>query len=224
MLLAIDTSTRNVGIAIYDGVQVLSETIWSSHDYHTVELTPAIIDTLRRANYDIHNIKLIAIATGPGSFTGLRIGMAVAKGIALACHLPMIGIPTLDILAESQPVSLGITMAAVIQAGRGRLAVGWYTAEDGRWELNRPIVVLDAIELSRQIHEPTLVCGELTEEQQHALARKYKNVILASPAHSVRRPSLLAELAWKRWQAGDVDDPATLSPTYLHLGEPIPNP
>lgn len=224
MLLAIDTSTRNVGIAIYDGVQVLSETIWSSHDYHTVELTPAIIDTLRRANYDIHNIKLIAVATGPGSFTGLRIGMAVAKGIALACHLPMIGIPTLDILAESQPVSLGITMAAVIQAGRGRLAVGWYTAEDGRWELNRPIVVLDAIELSRQIHEPTLVCGELTEEQQHALARKYKNVILASPAHSVRRPSLLAELAWKRWQAGDVDDPATLSPTYLHLGEPIPNP
>jgi len=44
-----------------------------------------------------------------------------------------------------------------------------------------------------------------------------------SPAHSVRRPAILAELAWKRWLDGDVDDPATLSPTYLHLGEPIPN-
>jgi tRNA threonylcarbamoyladenosine biosynthesis protein TsaB len=81
---------------------------------------------------------------------------------------------------------------------------------------------MDALQLSHQIHEPTLVCGELSEEQQHALARRYKNVILTSPAHSVRRPSLLAELAWKRWLSGDVDDPATLAPTYLHIGEPIP--
>jgi tRNA threonylcarbamoyladenosine biosynthesis protein TsaB len=224
VLLAIDTSTRNVGIALYDGIQVICETIWTSHDYHTVELSPAIVDTLARARFDIHNLKLIAVATGPGSFTGLRIGMAVAKGLALACHLPIVGIPTLDIVAESQPVSLGIILAAVLQAGRGRLAVGWYTAEDGCWQLNPPIEVMDVLKLSRLIHEPTLVCGELTGEQQHALARKYKNVILASPAHSVRRPSLLAELAWKRWQAGDVDDPATLSPTYLHVGEPIPNP
>lgn len=222
MLLAIDTSTRNVAIAIYDGIQVLCESIWASRDYHTIELAPAISDTLYRAGLGVQDLKLLAVATGPGSFTGLRIGLAVAKGIALACHLPIIGIPTLDIVAESQPISLGITLAAVIQAGRGRLAVGWYTATDGRWQLNLPIEIMDALQLSRQIHEPTLVCGELSEEQQHALARKYKNVILTSPAHSVRRPSLLAELAWKRWQTGDVDDPATLAPTYLHFGVPIP--
>jgi len=222
VLLAIDTSTRNVGIAIYDGSQVLSETIWASQDYHTVELAPAIAETLSRAGLEIQNLKLLAVATGPGSFTGLRIGLAVAKGIALACHLPIIGISTLDIVAESQPVSSEVPLAAVLQAGRGRLAVGWYSASNGNWQLNPPIKIMDAVSLSRHIHEPTLVCGELTEEQQHALARKYKNVILASPAHSVRRPSLLAELAWKRWMSGDIDDPATLSPTYLHLGEPIP--
>jgi tRNA threonylcarbamoyladenosine biosynthesis protein TsaB len=223
VILAIDTSTRNIGIAIYDGIQVLSETIWVSRDYHTIELAPAIAETLSRIGLEIQNLKLIAVATGPGSFTGLRIGLAVAKGIALACHLPMIGVPTLDIVAESQPISTGIPLAATLQAGRGRLAVGWYTANNGYWQLNPPIEIMDALKLSHQIHEPTLVCGELSEEQQHALARKYKNVILASPAHSVRRPSLLAELAWKRWQSGDVDDPATLSPTYLHLGEPIPD-
>ena len=222
MLLALDTSTRNIGIAIYDGIQVLCEYIWTSHDYHTVELAPAVADTLSRAGVEIQNLKLLAVATGPGSFTGLRIGMALAKGIALARHLPIIGIPTLDVVAESQPVSPGFTLAAILQAGRGRLAVGWYIPVNGTWQLNPPIEVMDVLKLSRQIHEPTLVCGELNEEQQHALARKYKNVILASPAHSIRRPSLLAELAWKRWQAGEVDDPATLSPTYLHLGEPIP--
>jgi tRNA threonylcarbamoyladenosine biosynthesis protein TsaB len=223
VLLAIDTSTHNVGIAIYDGIRVLSETIWASQDYHTVELAPAIAAMLSRLNYDIHNLKIVAVATGPGSFTGLRIGLAVAKGIALACHLPIIGIPTLDIVAESQPISLGITLAAILQTRRGRLIVGRYTAEDGRWQLIPPIEIMDALTLSHQIHEPTLVCGELSEAQQHTLVRKYKNVILASPAHSVRRPALLAELAWKRWETGDVDDPATLSPTYLHQGEPIPN-
>ena len=222
MLLALDTSTRNIGIAIYNGIQVFSENIWTSHNFHTVELAPAVAVTLSRAGIEIQNIKLLAVATGPGSYTGLRIGMAFAKGIALARHLPIIGIPTLDIVAESQPVSPGYTLAAILQVGRGRLAVGWYIPSDDHWLLNPPIQVMDVLKLSHLIHEPTMVCGELTEEQQHTLARKYKNVILASPAHSLRRPSLLAELAWKRWQAGDVDDPATLSPTYLPIGDPIP--
>jgi tRNA threonylcarbamoyladenosine biosynthesis protein TsaB len=222
MLLAIDTSTRIVGIAIYDGIQVLSEMIWTSQDYHTVELAPAINAILSRAGFVIKDLRLCAVATGPGSFTGLRIGMAVAKGLALSNHLAIIGIPTLDIVAESQPVTPGVPLAAVLQAGRQRLAVGWYSTNDGQWQLNPPIQIMDAHELSHLIHEPTLVCGELNEEQQHTLARKYKNVILISPAHSVRRPALLAELAWKRWLAGDVDDPATLSPTYLNVGAPIP--
>ncbi len=89
-----------------------------------------LLKRFTRAGLEIQNLKLLAVATGPGSFTGLRIGLAVAKGIALACHLPIIGIPTLDIVAESQPVSPGLPLAAVLQAGRGRLAVGWYTANN----------------------------------------------------------------------------------------------
>jgi tRNA threonylcarbamoyladenosine biosynthesis protein TsaB len=222
VLLALDTSTRNIGIAVYDGIQVLSENIWTSHDYHTVELAPSVAQTLTRAGIEIQNLKVLAVASGPGSYTGLRIGMAFAKGVALARHVPIIGIPTLDIVAESQPVSLGFSLLAIIQVGRGRLAVGRYTPSDARWQLNPPIQVMDVYKLSTLIHQPTIVCGELTDEQQHTLARKYKNVILTSPAHSIRRPSLLAELAWKRWQAGDVDDPSTLSPTYLTIGVPIP--
>jgi tRNA threonylcarbamoyladenosine biosynthesis protein TsaB len=222
VLLAIDTSTRNVGIAVYNGIQVLSETIWSSQDYHTVELAPAIADTLARAGQQIQNLSSLAVASGPGSFTGLRIGLAVVKGIALACHLPIVGVPTLDIVAESLPLSAGIPLAAVLQAGRNRLAVGWYFVVDGRWQPKPPIEIMDALKLTRLINEPTLVCGELNEEQQRTLARKYKNVILASPAQSVRRPAFLAELAWRRWQSGDVDNPVTLAPTYLNVGQPIP--
>jgi tRNA threonylcarbamoyladenosine biosynthesis protein TsaB len=66
------------------------------------------------------------------------------------------------------------------------------------------------------------VSGEMTPDERRILSRKRKNVILASPAQSLRRPSFLAELAWQRWQAGQIDDPVTLSPFYLQLKDPLP--
>ncbi len=221
MLLALDTSTRYIGVALYDGTQVLSEMVWSNLDHHTVEMAPAVAETLSRTGVTMNDLGALAVATGPGSFTGLRIGLALAKGIALARRIPMIGVPTLNILAAAQPVQ-DVPLAAVLQAGRGRLATGWYQVQEGAWSPAGELEVLSIEGLSRRIQQPTLVCGELTEEERRILGRKRKNVLLASPAQSLRRPSFLAELAWQRWQAGQVDDPATLAPTYLHYNEPIP--
>jgi tRNA threonylcarbamoyladenosine biosynthesis protein TsaB len=221
MLLALDTSTQKIGLALYDGIQVLHEAVWPSPNHHTVELAPAIDTALRGAGLTVDDLKVICIATGPGSFTGLRIGLAAAKGLALARNLPLIGIPTLDILAAAQPLQ-DILMAAVLEAGRGRLAVGWYQSKDGVWRAKKKAEVFTPQELSKRIRKPTLICGELSEEVRKLLSRKRKNAVLVSPARSFRRPGFLAELGWERWQAGEVDDPATLTPTYLHVGEPIP--
>ena len=221
MLLALDTSTRMVGLALYNGVQVLSETVWLSRDFHTVELAPAVASMLARSDVKISDLSALAVAIGPGSFTGLRIGLALAKGLALAHSLPLVGVPSLDILAAAQPAR-EMAMAVVLRAGRRRLAVGWYQASDGGWRAKGPVQALTAHELNERIQEPTLVCGELDEEEQRLLARKRKNVMLAPVAQSVRRPAWLAELGWKRWLAGRVDDPNTLSPIYLHYNEPIP--
>lgn len=223
VLLAIDTSSRWVGLALYDGAQVLCEYCWSSHDYHTVELAPAVADALAKTRIPATDLAAIAAAIGPGSFTGLRVGLALAKGIALANRLPMVGIPTLDILAVAQPVREE-PLVTVLRAGRGRLAVGWYHVEKNVWQPTRKVEVLTALELCQRIDRPTLVCGELTAEEQQALSRKWKNVILASPAQSLRRPAYLAELGWRRWRAGQVDDPATMVPIYLHYNDPIPEP
>jgi tRNA threonylcarbamoyladenosine biosynthesis protein TsaB len=221
MLLALDTSTRIVGIAVYDGVQVLSEMVWVSQDHHSVELAPAVENILKHSGMNVSQLQALAVAIGPGSFTGLRIGLAFAKGLALVRHIPLVGIPTLDALAAAQPV-LDMGLVAVLRAGRGRLAVGWYNAMNNAWQPAKPIEVLTTSELAGQIEAPTLVCGELLEEERRLLARKRKVVTLASPAQSLRRPSFLAELAWRRWQAGQVDDPATLVPVYLHYKEAIP--
>ncbi|MEA3441108.1 MAG: tRNA (adenosine(37)-N6)-threonylcarbamoyltransferase complex dimerization subunit type 1 TsaB [Chloroflexota bacterium] len=221
MILAIDTATHTVGLAVYDGIRVHSESVWTSRNFHTVELAPAIVDLLAKTDKTINEIGAVGVSLGPGSFTGLRIGMAVAKGICLANRLPIIGIPTLDALAASQIIR-DLPMAAVLQAGRGRLAVGWFRAEEDTWISTREIELMTPQELSAQIKSPTLISGELSETDQRTLARKYRNVQLASPAQALRRPAYLAELAWKRWQDGDIDDPATLSPIYLHHREPIP--
>lgn len=218
MLLAVDTSTAQVGVAIYDGAQVLGEYIWRSRQHHTVELAPAIAELLARCGLSMDDIRALGVALGPGSFTSLRVGLSLVKGLALACDLPLIGIPTLDIYAAGQPAA-GLPLLTAIQAGRGRLAVGWYRSMESGWQAQGPARVVAVEAFPGEIETPALVCGEFTAEQRERFAQDQLNVKLVSAAQSVRRPSLLAELAWARWQRGDVDEEASLAPIYLHTTE-----
>lgn len=221
MLLAIDTSTRSIGIALYNGIHVLSEVTWWSQDYHTVELAPAVVNLLQRARVSFQDLEALAVAIGPGSFTGLRIGLALAKGLAFSHRLRLIGIPTLDILAAAQPPDT-LPLVAAIQAGRNRYVIGWYQNQKNKWESFGDYQIMEARALAQMIKSPTIVCGEFNEEERRLLSRKRINIRLASPAQSLRRPSLLAELAWERLISGNFDDAATLAPIYTHYGEPIP--
>lgn len=221
MLLAIDTSTAQMGLAVFDGAQMLGESMWTSRQHHTVELAPSVQELLKRCGVPVDALGCLGVALGPGSFTSLRVGLSFAKGLAMARRLPLVGIPTLDVVAAAQPVA-SMPLAAVLQAGRGRLAVGWYKAAGDVWQADGPAKVETAESLANSIRHPTIVCGELHAEERRRLRRKRVNVVLSSAANSVRRPALLAELAWSRWQAGSVDDPAALAPIYLHSAEPVP--
>ena len=222
MLLAIDTATSKIGIALYNGVEVLHESVWLSPYRHTVELAPAIENALQQTSHSMDDVEAIGLAIGPGSYTGLRIGAAVAKGLALARSLALVAVPTFEILAVAFQVDAEFQLAAVLKAGRGRLAVGWYQAEEDQWVPADDPSLYTPDEFSKAIRVPTIVCGELDDDLRKILGRKYKNVFLASPAASLRRPALLAELAWARWQAGEISDPETTAPVYLQTNENIP--
>lgn len=221
MLLAIDTSTAQVGLALYDGAQVFGEMTWTTRQHHTTELAPALSGLLSRCGVSMDMVGALGVAVGPGSFTSLRVGLSLVKGIALARHVPVIGIPTLDITAVAQPIGR-LPLMVVIQAGRKRIAFGVYKCLKNEWQAQGGVRSGTIDELADEIESPTYVAGELSVEDRNRLARKRVNVLLASPVNCVRRPAILAELAWARWQKNDVDDAATLAPVYLHVaGTPI---
>lgn len=214
MLLAVDTSTAQVGLALHDGNQVLGEMIWTTRQHHTTELAPALGELLTRSGISMDMVNMLGVAIGPGSFTSLRVGLSFVKGLSLARSLPVVGIPTLDILAAAQPGQKK-PLVAVLQAGRGRLALGWYRYSKKGWQAEGPARVGTVDGLIGEIKSPTLIAGELTPEERQRLSRA--NTILASPANCLRRPALLSELAWTRVQEGRMDDPASLAPLYLHV-------
>jgi tRNA threonylcarbamoyladenosine biosynthesis protein TsaB len=213
LLLAIDTATHSMGIALHDGNEILAEHHWVTHGYHTMQLAPEIVLMLRRAEKTASSLTAVAVAKGPGSYTGLRIGMALAKGLALVHNLSIIGIPTLDILAHHQP-QRDEPMLAVIEAGRGRVAGMWYKWDSTGWQGIKDPENLTWDEILDNLEEETYICGEITTKGR-ALLKDEPLAIIAPPPYSVRRPGILADLGWQKIRSGKSDDPSSLAPIYL---------
>jgi len=215
MLLAIDTATRYASLALYDGERVISEETWRTANYHTVELMPAIVRMLERQGISVETLQSIGVSLGPGSFTGLRIGMGVAKGLVLARDIPLLGVPTLETVAYPH-FSQRRPICAMVEAGRGRLCVQIYRRRRGRWRPTDQPQMTTPEGLCGMVETTTLFCGEIDTALAVLLQERLADqAILASPATSLRRAGYLAELAWARFQEGEADDPDTLSPIYL---------
>jgi len=213
VLLAIDTATRSIGLALHDGNEILAEHHWITRGFHTVELAPEIALMLRKAECAASSLRAIAVSKGPGSYTGLRIGMSLAKGLALVHNIPIIGIPTMDIVAHQQP-QREEPMLVVIEAGRGRLAGMWYKWGLTGWEGMDEPESMTWQEILDNLEEETYICGEIGAKGR-AILKEEPLALVAHPALSVRRPGVLAELGWQKMRSGMVDDPATLAPIYL---------
>jgi tRNA threonylcarbamoyladenosine biosynthesis protein TsaB len=218
MFLAIDTATRIAGLALYepDTGRILGEEMWYTVNNHTVELMPRLVRMMDQHHLSPEDLEGLAVSLGPGSFTGLRIGLGMAKGLALARKLPLVGIPTLDIVAQPHKAQR-LPIWAVLQAGRGRICVAHYHHGRGPWRRQGDYQLTTFEALCGQIKEPSLICGEIGAADAELLRQHLGLIItIASPASSLRRAGYLAELGWDRLAQGDVDDAAVLSPIYLH--------
>jgi tRNA threonylcarbamoyladenosine biosynthesis protein TsaB len=214
-LLAIDTSSEQASVALSDGGR-FAEISWSAGRDQTATLLGEIDRLCALLRVAIADVAVVAIATGPGMFNGLRVGLSVAKGFVLGLDVPLIGISTLDVAAHPY-LALEQPVLACVAAGRGRLVWAEYRDDRGRWRQTVPPRNGTASELASRaaVSAPCIVTGELSAEQ----VREIQAVAgVAVPASSVRlrRASVLAELARARFIAGDVDDVVELEPVYVH--------
>ncbi len=214
MLVAIDTATGYASLALHDGARVRVEHTWESPRRHTVELLPRLAAALEQLGLGARHLSGVAVTRGPGSFTGLRVGLSVAKGLALARGLPLVGVPTLDVVAAAQGRDRR-PMCAVLQAGRKRICVAVYRWRKGEWRAREEPRLTTWSALAEETTTPTLFCGEVDPAGADVLAALGELAVLMPAATRLRRAGFLAEVAWRRLNRGETDDLATLTPLYL---------
>ncbi|MGB7338205.1 MAG: tRNA (adenosine(37)-N6)-threonylcarbamoyltransferase complex dimerization subunit type 1 TsaB [Phototrophicaceae bacterium] len=223
MLIAIDTATQYLGLALYHEDALIAEQTWRTGNKHNLILASTIQHMLHICDVNPDDLSMIAVAKGPGSYTGLRIGVALAKGLASVNQLPLIGINTLDIIAAGQPfANTKHRLLCILPAGRGRVIVGEYQVKKGRWiALNEPEIT-NWDDLLTGLDAPSYYfAGELDSDGLAAIAAfKHADVNLTviDAAQRLRRPGILAREAWTLYHTGKASDfiPAKLAPVYMN--------
>jgi tRNA threonylcarbamoyladenosine biosynthesis protein TsaB len=215
MILAIDTATQYASLALYSQDGIYAEESWFAGRNHTVELMPRLTRMLQLAGLKVDDLTALAVSLGPGSFTGVRIGLSIAKGMALPHKLPVIGVPTLEIAAY--PLQFrNLPIWVVVQAGRGRIIAACYGQVEQEWQLLVEPYLTNFETLAPQIDKPALCTGEIDAAAAQLLQRASdQKAIVEPPATRLRRASYLAEIAAQRLEAADQDDPDVLAPIYL---------
>ena len=221
MLLAIDTSTRVMSIALHDVHSLIGEQSWQAGNQHNTLLAPSIERMLNICNVSMDVLTGLGVSVGPGSYTGLRIGVAFAKGLAAVHNLPLVGITTLDTLAAAQPFyNTPYALITVVQAGRGRIIIGRYRGKKGRWTPDDDPYLTTWEELLDGIEERTYLTGEIDAAGHGTIEQAQQNqipVTLVNAAYRLRRAGFLAAEALQRLHDGNMKDfhPANVTPVYL---------
>ena len=220
-ILAIDTASSVSSVAVASEGKLQAEVTVEAGRTHSETLLSHIEGALSFAGVERSALTGVAVSIGPGSFTGLRIGLATAKAIAYGLGIPLVGVSTLAALALAVPVP-DVHTLALMDAQKGNAYAGLYEWRDGSLHEVRPVRVAplaEAIAEAADMGKPVLLTGELAVKKRARLGNLPDNVTLA-PAHLLTaRASHVAWLGIARLAAGERDDPMTLEPFYIRRSE-----
>ena len=214
MELAIDTSTRYASIALSRQGEVIAELTWRSERNHSVELVPSIQLLLKREGVGVGDLTAICVASGPGGFSALRVGMSAAKAMAMSLDIPLIAVNSLDI--EAQPyIGFGVPVCALIGAGRRRLYIGDFS------DAAQPTYdVIEHSELASSAPPGALFCGEAAAPSADIIRGTFgDDAKIAAAPPPTRRAAVLASLGYAMLQERRAADALTLEPLYLRSSQ-----
>ncbi|MCL0102082.1 tRNA (adenosine(37)-N6)-threonylcarbamoyltransferase complex dimerization subunit type 1 TsaB [Dehalococcoidia bacterium] len=215
MELSIDTSTKLAGVAISTEGVVIDQRTWRADYNHTTQLMPTIERVLQENDLKVLDLGAIIVAIGPGSFSGLRVGLSAAKGLAMSLDLPMAAVGTLAIEAHSH-IGISRLICPLLDAGRGEVAASLFDTVDSTLiELN-PAVVSTIEHVCNWVSTQTLFCGELsTEVQEEIFQRLGPLATFVTNRSAERSPVSLATLGWAKLSLGMGQKPEAIQPIYL---------
>lgn len=225
LLLAVDTATVTASVALYNLRQasLLAETTWQARRRHTQELLLTTQQMLAQHNVPPSRLTALAVTTGPGSFTGVRIAMSVIKGIALGLATPpqAVGIPTLSVTAApwlALAAHANAHVWAYIQAGRGRYNWAIFDqpqpAHPTAADHHAGTATEFAATLAEDRNQLIWLVGEVAPDLAEAVA-PLAHVVLVDSISALRRAGVLAQLAAQQIAVGQTDEISALQPLYL---------
>lgn len=221
-ILALDTSTEVAGVAFLDGAQVrFSHTFLHRMDL-SQRLLPALRWLLQDAGLSLQDADALAVGLGPGSFTGVRIGVTTAKVLAQVASLPIAGIGTLDVMAAAFSGCEGLLVCPAIDARKQEVYAGLFRMSAGAAVEVLPPQTTPAERLAGRLQEwaePVLVCGTGSVRYREAFLAALGERLRSVDGHDFPDPVVLAHLGRRRLERGEQDDPLLLRPTYVRASE-----
>ncbi|MBI1886308.1 MAG: tRNA (adenosine(37)-N6)-threonylcarbamoyltransferase complex dimerization subunit type 1 TsaB [Chloroflexi bacterium] len=211
MELSIDTASETASLALSLEGRVAAHITWRCRRNHTAELLPTIDRLLSEAGAAKRDLTAVFVCTGPGTYTGLRVGVSTAKGLAYALGLPVVGIGRLELDAYPH-AEMGGAIVPVHQAGRGELA--WAVYRAGPWREAAGPRLTKPEELAREAPPDTVFCGEVDEALSALVAKSRTLRVAPGPPDAGRAPSL-AVLGYQRLKDGRASEAAAVRPVYL---------
>jgi tRNA threonylcarbamoyladenosine biosynthesis protein TsaB len=215
-ILGLDTSTMMTTCAVIDDNNLLGEYSLNQDMTHSERLIPMIKEILDNLNMKVKDIDLYGVAIGPGSFTGLRIGVATMKSFAHLFDKPIVGISTLEALAYN--LAYNEIVVPMIDARRNRVYTGIYTWEDGiiKELMNPDVLPIDELMKKLMDFDGVVVNGNGTLLYRDTIDKSLgKRVRYATFGQNMCRATSICELAKIKYDKGKVDNYFTLAPEYL---------
>lgn len=220
-ILSIDTSSNNCSIAVVDEKALLGEISINYNLQHSVLLMPLIEELLKRLDMTPGDLGALTVSTGPGSFTGLRIGLAAVKGIALGLNLPLYSADSLSTLAYGAFGYKGI-LVPMVDALRGGFYTGFYTFDKDRLITIMEPVILTLDEVKEKLkneQKEIMILGDIIEKKSQEELRFSEQVILAPETLNIPKAGNIPYLLKDRIRTGDSDDIHTLVPLYMRKSQ-----
>ena len=221
LILAFETSAKAASVALLEEGKLLGESYQNTGMTHSQTLMVMAQDVLKTAGKTAADVTAVAVAEGPGSFTGVRIGVAAAKGFAWGGKLPCYGVSTLEAMAESFGAWQGY-VCPCMDARRSQVYNALFYVNHGeiqRIQPDRAIALADLGEELKKLSEPVFLVGDGSVLCYNTLSDSVPGLVLPPEHRMHQRASGVALLAERKIAAGEIGDANGLTPNYLRLSQ-----